>query len=124
MIYFRDYIIKERYDHAYLIRYLFALISEVLLRLCLSLNHLRGNKLKHSFQNFLNPIYIFGIDDIKTCYHYLVHCFINSTERLDLLKSIRNISFSILQKTALRFIRSVAYVLFIFHFHFFILFSQ
>ena len=39
-----------------------------------------------------------GIGEIEACCHYLLHCSNYSTQKLELLNSIRNIDSSILQK--------------------------
>ena len=46
---------------------------KLITRLMLSLSHLREHKLRHNFQDTLNPICSCG-DDIETAIHYLLHC--------------------------------------------------
>ena len=63
---------------------------KLLTRLSLGLSHLRDHKLKHSFQDLLNPICNCGTD-VKTTIHYFLHCSLFSDERLILINNIRNI---------------------------------
>ena len=46
---------------------------KLITRLMLSLSHLREHKLRHNFQDTLNPICSCG-DDIETAIHYLINC--------------------------------------------------
>ena len=58
---------------------------KLLSRLRLGLSHLREHKLKHSFQDSLNPFCRCGKGEVETSSHYLLHCSNYSEERLSLL---------------------------------------
>ena len=62
----------------------------------LGLSHLREYKLKHSFQDTLNPLCSCG-KEVETTFHFLLSCPNYSDERLTLLSKIRNISPNILE---------------------------
>ena len=62
---------------------------QLLTRSRLSLSHLRDHKLKHNFQDTLNPT--------ETSCHYLLHCSLFINERLALLNVIQGIDNSILE---------------------------
>ena len=64
----------------------------------LGLSHLREYKLKHSFQDTLNPLCSCG-KEVETTFHFLLSCPNYSDERLTLLSKIRNISPNILENT-------------------------
>lgn len=72
---------------------------KLLSRLHLDLSHFGDHKFKHSFQDSLNPFNICRIGKIETCCYYLLHWSNYSTERLDLLNSIKDIDSFFLQKT-------------------------
>ena len=59
-------------------------------RLPLGLSHLRDQKLKHSFQDSLNPFCNCSLD-IESTAHFLPHCPTYITERRTLLSTITNI---------------------------------
>ena len=58
-------------------------------RLRLGLSHLRDHKLKHSFQDCLNPICSCGIE-VETTAHFLLHCPNYLHERKTLLDKIKS----------------------------------
>ena len=66
----------------------------LLTRLHLGLSHLREHKLKHSFQDCLNPLCFCG-NEIST--HYLLHCPNYTNERMTPLNKIKSINCSILE---------------------------
>ena len=74
---------------------------KLLWRLRLGLSHLREHKLKHSFQDSLNPFCSCGKGEVETSSHYLLHCSNYSEERLALLNIIKNIDMSILRQMTL-----------------------
>ena len=76
---------------------------KLLWRLRLGLSHLGEHKLKHSFQDSLNPFCSCGKGEVETSSHYLLHCSNYSEERLALLNTIRNIDMSILQLSDSKF---------------------
>ena len=59
-------------------------------RLRLVLSHLREYKLRHCFQDSLNPL-CSGGSDIESTVHYVLHCPAYITERRTLLNIIENI---------------------------------
>ena len=64
----------------------------------ITLRHLREHKLKHSFQDCLDPICTCRCV-IETTTHYLLHCFSSKKERMPLKDKIRSIkSSSILEQ--------------------------
>ena len=65
-------------------------------RLRLGLSHLHEHKFKHSFQDFLNPLCLWG-NDIETSSLFLLQGTIYSNERVTLLNKIENISYGILE---------------------------
>ena len=71
---------------------------KLLTRLRLGLSHLREHKLKHSFQDSLNPFCSCGScgDDIETSAHFLIHCPNFSNERSTVLDIIGGIDRNIL----------------------------
>ena len=70
---------------------------KLLPRLRLGLSYLREYKLRHSFQDSLNPFCNFGKGEVETSYCYLLHYFNCLEERLALLNTIKIIDMSILQ---------------------------
>ena len=76
---------------------------KLLSRLRLRLSHLREHKLKHSFQDSLNPFCSCGKGEVKTSSHYLLHCSNYSEERLVLLNTMKNIDMFILQLSDSKF---------------------
>ena len=74
---------------------------KLLTRLRLGLSHLCEHKLKHSFQDILNPICSCG-NDIETSAHFLLHCPHYSNERSTFLNTIRNINRNIFIKNDLQ----------------------
>ena len=71
---------------------------KLLTRLRLCLNHFRESKLKHSFQEWLNPLCLCD-NEIETSNHYLFHCPTYTNERLTLLNKIKSINCSILESS-------------------------
>ena len=76
---------------------------KLLWRLRLGLSHLREHKLKHSFQDSLNPFCSCGKGEVETSSHYLLHCSNYSEERLVLLNTVKNIDTSIWQRRDSKF---------------------
>ena len=76
---------------------------KLLSRLRLGLSHLRKYKLKHSFQDSLNPFCSSGKGEVETSSHYLLYCSNYLEERLALLNTIKNIDMSILQQSDSKF---------------------
>ena len=70
---------------------------KLIIRLRLSLIHLREHKFRHNFQDALNPIYSCGYD-IETTIHYLLHCPNYLDERGTLFDNIQSIGESIHDK--------------------------
>ena len=68
---------------------------KLLTKLHLGLNHLREYNFKHSFQDWLNPPYLYG-NETETSTHYLLHCPNNTIETMTLLNKIKSINGSIL----------------------------
>ena len=68
----------------------------LLTRLRLGLSHLREHELKHSFQDYLDPLCFSG-NEIETPAHYLLHCSTYTNERMTLLNKIKRINCSILE---------------------------
>ena len=71
---------------------------KLLTRLRLGLSHLHEHKLKHSFQDFLNPLCLCS-NEIETSTHYLLHCPAYTNEKIILLNKIESISCSILESS-------------------------
>ena len=71
-------------------------VIKLLTRLRLGLSHLCKRKLKHSFQDCLNPLCLCG-SEIETSTHYLLHCPAYTNEGLTLLNKIKSINCSILE---------------------------
>ena len=69
---------------------------KLITRLRLGLTHLRFHKLKHNFQDTLNPICSCGT--VETTIHYLLHCPNFSNERLTLFNKLQSIDENILSK--------------------------
>ena len=67
---------------------------KVITRLRLGLIHLRFHKLKHSFQNALNPICNCGT--VETTVHYFLYCPNSSNEKLTFFKKLQSIDMNIL----------------------------
>ena len=74
---------------------------ELLTRLRLSLRYSRKHKLKHGFQDSLNPICSCG-NDIETSAHFLLHSPHYSNERSTFLNTIRNTNRNIFNKNDLQ----------------------
>ena len=70
---------------------------KLLPQLRLGLSYLREYKLKHSFQDSLNPFCNFGKGEVETSYCYLLHNFNCLEERWALLNTTKIIDMSILQ---------------------------
>ena len=62
---------------------------KLLPRLRLGLSHLTEHKLKHSFQDSLNPFCSCGKDEVEISTHYLLHCSNYSEKRLAFLNTIK-----------------------------------
>ena len=60
-------------------------------------SHLREHKIKHSFQDTLNPLCSCGLD-IETTSHYFLHCPLFHAERTTLLNNINEIDNTIFNK--------------------------
>ena len=60
---------------------------KLITRLRISLSHLREHKLKHSFQDTLNPLWNYG-QDIESTTHFFLHCPFFFNERCTLLSTI------------------------------------
>ena len=71
---------------------------KLLTRLRLGLSHLREHKVKHSFQDCLNPLCL-CVNEIKTSTHYLLHRSTYTKKRLTLLNKIKSINCSILESS-------------------------
>ena len=71
---------------------------KLLIRVRLGLRHLREQKLKHSFQDTLNPPCSCG-KEVETTFHFLLSCLNYSDERLIHLSKIRNVNPSNLEDT-------------------------
>ena len=67
-------------------------------RLRLGLSHLREHKLKHSFQDTVNPLCSCGLD-IESTEHFLLHCPQFANERRTLLSTIGNINYKLPENT-------------------------
>ena len=65
-----------------------------LTRLCLRLRHLRGHKLKHSFQVTLNPFCLCSFD-VKTNTHICLYCSLFRNHRCTLLGTVNDIDSSL-----------------------------
>ena len=63
-----------------------------------SWSHRRKHKLKHGFQDTLNPLCSCR-KEVETTFHFLLSCTNYSDERLILLSKIRNINPNILENT-------------------------
>ena len=81
---------------------------KLLTRLRLGLSHLREQKFKHGFQDWLNPTCSCG-NDIATSAHFLLHCSHYSNERSTFLNTIRNINRTILNKNDLQITETLLY---------------
>ena len=81
---------------------------QLLTRLTLGLSHLREHKLKHGFEDKLNPIFSCG-NDIQTSAHFLLHCSHYSNERSTFLDTIRNINRNIVDKNDLQITETLLY---------------
>ena len=73
----------------------------LLTKLRLGLSHLREHKLKHGFQDSLNPICSCG-NDIKTSAPFLLHCPHYSNDGSTFLNTIRNINRNIFYQNDLQ----------------------
>ena len=82
--------------------------SKLIIRLRLSLSHLREHEFKHGFLDSLNPIGSCG-QNIETSTHFLLHCSNYSNERLTFLNIIRNIDSNILSKNDLKVTETLLY---------------
>ena len=69
---------------------------KLLTMLRLGLSHLRGHK--HSFQDCVNPLCLYG-NEIENSTHYLLLCLTYTNERLTLLNKIKSINCSILESS-------------------------
>ena len=69
-----------------------------LTRLRPGLSHLQVHKLKHSFQESLNPLCKCGFD-VESTSHFLLHCPISNNEGSSLLSTIGNIDCKLLENT-------------------------
>ena len=69
---------------------------KLITRLRLGLIHLRFHKLKHNFQDTLNPICSCGT--AETTIQYLLHCLNFLNERLSLFKKLQSIDENIFSK--------------------------
>ena len=58
-------------------------------------SHLREHKLKHSFQDTLNPIRNCG-NDVESAIHFFFHCSLFNNERRTLLDILVNIDHTLL----------------------------
>ena len=67
-------------------------------RIRLGLSHLREYKLKHNFQDTLNPICNCG-NNVESPIHFFLHCPLYSNERRTLLNSLVNIDHTLLDNT-------------------------
>ena len=82
--------------------------SKLIIRLRLSLSHLREHEFKHGFLDSLNPIGSCG-QNIETSTHFLLHCSNYSNERLTFLNIIRNIDSNILNINDLKVTETLVY---------------
>ena len=70
---------------------------KLLTRLCLGLSHLRYHKVRHNFQDCINPIRVCGLE-IETTTHFHLHCPLFQSARQSLLIDIKKSDESILKK--------------------------
>ena len=70
---------------------------KLLTRLHLGLSHLRYHKFRHNFQEYINPICVYGLE-IETTAHFLLHCPLFQSARQSLLTNIKKIDERILKK--------------------------
>ena len=83
---------------------------KLLTRLRLGLSHFRQHKLKHGFQDSLNPICSYHNckrNDSETSAYFLPHCPHHPNERLTFLNNIRNINRNILHEIDLQIIETL-----------------
>ena len=73
-------------------------VIKLITRLRLGLSHLCKDKLKHSFQDCLNPLCLCG-NEIETSTHYLLYRPAYTNERLALLNKIKSINCNILESS-------------------------
>ena len=66
-------------------------VLKLLTRLRLGLSHLRYHKLRHNFQDCINPICDCGLE-IETTTHFLLHCPLFQSARQSLLMNIKKIN--------------------------------
>ena len=78
-------------------------------RLSLVLSHLRKHKFKHSFQDYLNPLCLCGID-IETSSHFLLHCPRHSSEKMTLLNKIKNTNYGIIELSNMIMTKTVLFL--------------
>ena len=72
------------------------------------MSHLRENKFKHNFQNFLNPIC--GCDlDIESTSHFVPHCPTFNDKRYTLMGTLISIDCSLLKLTKSSLMESLLY---------------
>ena len=71
---------------------------KLLRRLCFGLSNLRKPKLKHSFQDCLNPLCLCS-NEIETFTHYLPHCPTYTKERSILLNKIKSVNCCVLESS-------------------------
>ena len=64
---------------------------KLIIRLCLSLSHLREHKFKHSFQDTLNPLCNCGMD-VESSTHFLLQCPSYINERCTLMSNLNRIN--------------------------------
>ena len=67
-------------------------------RIRLGLSHLREHKLKHSFQDTLNPICNCA-NNVESAIHFFLNCPLYSNKRPTLLNSLVNIDHTLLDNT-------------------------
>ena len=70
---------------------------KLLSKLRLGLGNLRYHKLRHNFQDYINPLCACGLE-IETTTHFLLHCPLFQSARQSLLINIKKIDENILKK--------------------------
>ena len=71
---------------------------EFLIRFNLGLSYLREHKLKHNFQGTINPLCSYGFD-VESIEQFILHCPQLVNEIINLLSTIDNINYKLLEKT-------------------------
>ena len=71
---------------------------KLITRLRLGLSHLREHKLKHSFQDTINPLCYCG-QDVESATHFFLHCPFFIGKRRTLLSTIRSLDSKLLDCT-------------------------